>query len=157
MTNISCKKEIKIVIDKQVLEKYYKYYFQNHPKSKKKPIEKPQHPSINQWMIMQRAQMNHVKGNWKSFMVWLMEFYGYSNTNIASCNIEYVTYYPTKARHDPDNSCPKFILDGLVESGFLIDDNDKTILSLTLVCKYDKENPRTEILVTNIGVANDEI
>lgn len=156
MTNIHCEKEIKIVIDKSVLEKYYKHYFLIHPKAKKKPIEKPQHPSINQWMVMRRPQMNQVKGKWKDFMVWLMEYYGYSNRQIDKCNIEYTTYFPTKARHDPDNTSPKFLMDGLVESGFLVDDDGEHVLSLKLICKYDKENPRTEILVTNIGVTISE-
>jgi hypothetical protein len=71
--------DILVVIDKLVLDKYYEYYFRNHPKAKKKPIEKPQHPSINQWMVMRRPQMNQVKGKWKDFVVWLMEYYGYSN------------------------------------------------------------------------------
>ena len=79
MTDICCEKEIKIVIDEPILEKYYEYYFKNHPKAKKKPIEKPQHPSINQWMVMRRPHMNQVKGKWKDFTVWLMEYCGYSN------------------------------------------------------------------------------
>ena len=53
----------------------------------------------------------------------------------------------TNRRHDIDNSCPKFILDGLSESGFIIDDDSKHITSLTMECYVDKDNPRTEIEV----------
>ena len=40
---------------------------------------------------------------------------------------------------------PKFILDGLSESGFIIDDDSKHLTSLTLKCGVDRDNPRTEI------------
>lgn len=42
---------------------------------------------------------------------------------------------------------PKFILDGLSESGFIVDDDSKHVTSLTMECYVDKENPRTEIEV----------
>lgn len=105
---------------------------------------------------MKRPQMNQIKARWKSFLVWLIEYYGYSNKLISSCEIEYTTYFPTKARRDTDNFVPKFIMDGLVDSGFLVDDDGEHVKSLKLQCKYDKNNPRTEILITNIGVTNNK-
>ncbi len=48
---------------------------------------------------------------------------------------------------DCDNMSPKFIIDGLVESGFIIDDDYKHMHSLTLRVGYDKEHPRTEMLI----------
>ena len=58
-----------------------------------------------------------------------------------------VTYYfPTKARHDADNYCGKFLLDGLTKSGVIADDDLKHI-SVMIHGAYDKENPRTEIAV----------
>ena len=58
-----------------------------------------------------------------------------------------MVYYPTNRRHDIDNSVPKFILDGLTESGMIIDDDSSHITRLTLECYVDKENPRTELTI----------
>ena len=57
----------------------------------------------------------------------------------------FTTYMPTKRRIDPDNTVPKFILDGFSESGLIIDDDGRHLRSLTLKTDYDKERPRTEI------------
>ena len=53
--------QIKLVLDNDVLEKYNKYYFSQHPKAHKIPIEKPWHPSINQWFILKRMPLNALK------------------------------------------------------------------------------------------------
>ena len=47
-----------------------------------------------------------------------------------------------------DNSCPKFILDGLCESGFIVDDDCEHLTQLTLRCAVDSNRPRTEIVVS---------
>jgi len=143
-------KEIILVIDNNTLIEYEKYYFKLHPKARKKPIEKPHHPSINQWMIMKRPMMNALKQRWKDFMIWFIEYNGYTNLHIEECEMVFTSYFKTKIRHDTDNTVPKFILDGLAESGFIIDDDSKHLISLTLKCEYDKENPRTEILIKQI-------
>ncbi len=55
-------------------------------------------------------------------------------------------YFPTKARHDADNYCGKFLLDGLTKAGVIVDDDLKHI-SVVVQGFYDKDNPRTEITV----------
>lgn len=55
-------------------------------------------------------------------------------------------YFKTRHRRDPDNYSGKFILDGLVEAGVLEDDSFSNI-ELNLQGGYDKENPRTEIII----------
>lgn len=138
---------IDIKIDKLLVEKYISHYFSEHPKAKNPPIDGPNHPSINKWMILQRQAMNSMKQKWKDFSSWVVKVYKYENMKIQKCDIEVTTFYPRKIRHDPDNYVPKFILDGFVEAGLLVDDNDEHIRSLTLKCRYDKENPRTEIKI----------
>ena len=96
-------------------------------------------------MIMKRPMMNALKQRWKDFIVWFINEQGYSNLHIEKCEMKFTTYYKTNRRHDIDNGCPKFILDGLSESGFIIDDDSKHITSLTMECYVDKDNPRTEI------------
>ena len=138
---------IKLVINNAALEDYEKVYFAKHPRAKKKPIAHPYHESINQWMIMKRPQMNALKQRWKEFIAWFIENSEYKDTHIEQCELRFITYYGTARRHDIDNGCPKFILDGLCENGFIIDDDSKHITSLTMQCFVDTENPRTEIEV----------
>lgn len=138
---------IKLVIDNTVLAEYEKVYFAGHPRAKKKPITQPYHESINKWMIMRRPQMNALKQKWKEFIAWLVDNSEYRDFHIEQCEIKFITYYGTARRHDIDNGCPKFIIDGLCENGFIIDDDSKHITSLTMQCFVDTENPRTEIEV----------
>lgn len=136
---------MKIIIDNEVIEKYNLYYFSLHPKAKKKPIEKPYHPSINQWCILPRIQMNALKQKWKDFGCWLIRELGYENMKLDSFDIILTVFFDSKRRHDVDNQVPKFILDSFTESGFIVDDDEKHLHSLTLKTGYDKEYPRTEI------------
>lgn len=96
---------------------------------------------------MKRPMMNALKQRWKDFIVWFINNQGYANLHIEKCEMQFDTYYSTERRHDIDNGCPKFILDGLCESGFIVDDDSRHLTSLTLRCHVDRNNPRTEILV----------
>lgn len=136
---------IHLTIDDDVLNKYEEYYFSIHKRAKKKPIAHPYHESINQWMIMKRPMMNALKQKWKDFIVWFVHDQGLENLRIEKCEMTFVTYYKTKLRHDIDNSCPKFIIDGLCEAGLIVDDDSKHITTLTLKCGVDSNRPRTEI------------
>ena len=141
-------KNITLSITNDVFKRYEEVYFQRHPRARKKPIARPYHESINIWMVMKRPMMNALKQRWKDFIVWFIEDQGYSNLRIQKCELSFFTYYPTHRRHDVDNSCPKFILDGLCESGFIVDDDCEHVTKLTLQCFVDTEAPRTEIKVT---------
>jgi hypothetical protein len=140
-------KELKLVIDNNVLDKYSEYYFQKHPKAKNKPIENPYHPSTNQWMILKRPIMNSLKQRWKDFIVWFINDLGYQDLKINSCEVEVCTYRKVNRAFDLDNTTIKFIQDGFVEAGLLIDDNYKVLHKLTLTGGIDKNNPRTEIII----------
>ncbi len=141
---------IKLTIDNKTLEEYNKYYFRIHAKAKNRSIKEPYHPTINTWMILKRPMMNALKQKWKDFIIWFINNQGYANLHIEKCEMEFITYYRTNRRHDVDNSVPKFILDGFTESGFIIDDDSTCITCLTLKCDVDKENPRTEIYVSEV-------
>ena len=64
---------------------------------------------------------------------------------VSSSDIIITVFFDTKRRHDVDNQVPKFLLDSFTESGFIIDDDENHLHSLTLKTGYDKDNPRTEI------------
>lgn len=91
--------------------------------------------------------MNALKQKWKDFIVWFVKTKGLSNKRIEKCKMKFVSYFPTNIRHDCDNYVPKFILDGLVEGGLVVDDDYKHIQSLTLEGDIDKSRPRTEITI----------
>ena len=91
--------------------------------------------------------MNDLKQKWKEFIIWFVEDNKLTNKKIEKCSMTFVSYFKTKIRKDVDNTVPKFILDGMSESGLIIDDDSLHVESLTLKCGYDKENPRTEIFI----------
>ena len=121
------------------------YYFEQHPRAKKRPIAHPYHESINAWMVMKRPMMNALKQRWKDFITWFVADQGYANLHIDRCELRFVTYYSTNRRHDVDNSCPKFIIDGLCQAGLIVDDDSTHVTKLTLECYVDAIDPRTEI------------
>ena len=94
---------------------------------------------------MQRPQMNVLIQKWKDFCIWWINSLGYNDMKLTEFEMIFTTYMPTRRRIDPDNTIPKFILDGFTESGFIVDDDGSHLKSLTLKTGYDKENPRTEI------------
>ena len=58
-----------------------------------------------------------------------------------------ITYFfGDNRRHDADNYCGKFLLDGLTAAGVIADDDFKH-LHLTVRGMVDHKNPRTEIEV----------
>lgn len=138
--------EIKIVIDRSILEEYYTEYFSKYPKRKKRIIESPIPPSLNTWMVMPRFQMNSQKQAWKDFGSWLVVRYGLENKKIDRCKIIIEYFFDSKRRHDSDNYTPKNLFDSFTVSGLLIDDDFNHVESLTIKGNYSKENPRTEIL-----------
>ena len=141
-------KTLTLILDKSVLDKYNNYYFTIHPKAKKVPIDKPRHPSINQWYILPRMQMNALKQKWKDFTVWWINDLGLSNMQLDDFELTTIIYFDTKRRHDLDNQICKFSLDGFTESGLIVDDDENHLHSLTIKTGYDKENPRTEFIIT---------
>lgn len=139
----------KIVIDNEVLERYAKHYFLDHPRAYKKPIDKP-YLSLNTWMILPRQQMNALKQKWKDFIVWYIDSLGLRDIGLDHFTVEEHVYMPTQRRSDPDNFVPKFVLDGFTESGFIVDDDGKHLHMLSISTDYDKDNPRTEFIVTEL-------
>ena len=91
--------------------------------------------------------MNALKQRWKDFGVWWINKLGYSSLLLEKFEMIFITYMPTKRRIDPDNTVPKFILDAFTEAGMIVDDDGTHLLSLTLKTGYDKDNPRTEIII----------
>lgn len=64
--------------------------------------------------------------------------------------VQITYYFKDKRRRDPDNYSGKFLLDPLVKLGVLKDDNFDVIKNLILKAEYDKDYPRTEIIVREV-------
>lgn len=149
-------KEMKIIIDRCVMEKYKKYYFKKYPRRRKFPFEgksgvvNPIPPSLNKWMIMKRPQMNDTKQKWKEFAIWLVECNGLTNIKLDNVTMLFTYYFPTRHRHDADNYTPKFAMDGFTESGLLVDDDLDHVKMISISGGYDKDNPRVEITINII-------
>lgn len=139
-----------IVSNNITLKDYNDYYFNKYPKRKKKPIEKPYHPSVNKWFILPRPQMNKLKQDWKEYIIWLVEQNGFTDLHIEKCRITYRFYMPSKRRSDTDNYTPKFCQDGLVEAGVIVDDDYLHCNPLKIWLGYDKNNPRMEITIEEL-------
>lgn len=142
--------QYKIVITQSDVDRYAEEYFKIHAKAYKKPIEHPYHPSINVWFVMKRHQMNDIKQKWKDFIKWIIAENNLSNLKLNTFSMTFKTYMPTKRRTDPDNTVPKFILDGMTDAGFIVDDDGEHLKSLELCVGHDSSNPRTEIVITCI-------
>lgn len=141
---------LKLIIDTDVVDSYNAHYKILHPKSKLLAIKSPAHPSINEWTVKTRMAMNNLKQKWKDFICWIVETNELGEMKIEECDIEFTTYFKDKRRRDCDNYSPKFIFDGFVEAGLLVDDSSTRVKSLKIACGYDKENPRMEFLFLNI-------
>lgn len=141
------RKEYLIVIDDDTLKRYHKYYFEIYPKRRVPAIDSPLHPSINRWFIMRRPAMNNLKAKWGEFMEWVIKDLNLNDIAIELCEMEFTSYFKTARRADCDNMTPKFMLDGMVKAGFIVDDDYKHIRSIKIMCDLDRKNPRTEILV----------
>ena len=141
------KNEIRIVFDKEMVDRYREEYFRKYPNRKKFPIVDGRHPSINKWSIMPRMSCNALKQNWKEFTIFVVEQHGFNNLNIKKCTVEMIIHIPTKRRADSDNYTPKMVFDGFTASNLWEDDSFDVVESLTTRGIYDKDNPATEFII----------
>lgn len=68
---------------------------------------------------------------------------------LSKAKVTITYFFPTKTRRDPDNYSGKMIMDGLVAAGVIKDDSFGCV-ELVLKGGYDKEKPRTEIIVEEV-------
>ena len=66
------------------------------------------------------------------------------NPKYTKCKIKVTYYFKDRRRHDPGNY-DKMLLDSLVDSNIIVDDNYDVIEEYTTIGSYDKDNPRVEI------------
>lgn len=106
------------------------------------------HPSLNQWAVQwDKYKRYSEKKRIEEYMHYeLLDAPNFLNEVCIT-----VTYFmPSKRRCDPDNYSPKFFMDGLVGAGVIKDDSSKYVKSLTIIMDYDKNDPRSEILIEEV-------
>lgn len=75
---------------------------------------------------------------------------------LSPCNVKCEYFMPTRRKVDLVN-LQEATLDILVKAGILIDDNSKVVVSMDgSRVYYDKENPRTEIEITEVNYEIEE-
>jgi hypothetical protein len=142
-------RKIKLVINNDIVEKYFRYYFNKYPRRKVKPILQPFPPSLNKFIAMKRMQQNNLKQKYKEFSMWLASYYKIANLNLDQLEISYTFYFPNHIRRDMDNLLltPKFFNDGFVASNVMHDDSGDILQIRFERFRYDKDNPRVEMII----------
>jgi Holliday junction resolvase RusA-like endonuclease len=103
-------------------------------------------PSLNQWSRMHWAKAAKIKKQWENDILYVFlasKAKGVFPLEKARITIKY--YFSTNRRRDADNLNLKFILDGLVKAGIIVDDSTKVIGQVITEWGVDKNDPRVEI------------
>ena len=140
--------EVKIVINQDILDKYLIYYFEKYPRRKVNHL-KPFPPSLNRFTCMKRMAQNALKQSYKEFSMWMASYFQIANLNLDKATIIFAFYFKNHVRRDFDNLLltPKFLNDGFVNAGVFKDDNGECLKLEFESFKYDKLNPRIEIVI----------
>ena len=102
------------------------------------------HPSINEWTKWHWTKIHKVKKSFENDIGWLAGKYG--QPKLSNCDVKIIYTFSTNRKRDKDNYTPKFIMDGLVKSEIISDDNTDEVY-LNWVIKQGSEE-QTEIIVT---------
>ena len=106
-------------------------------------------PSLNRFMGRTSSwEYRNAKKEWTNAVAWLAKKQAPPKP-YRMADVTLLYYFPTRIRHDADNYCGKFLLDGLTQAGVIIDD-DLSHIHLHIGGDHDKENPRTVITVIGI-------
>ena len=91
-------------------------------------------------------------GEWQHDIYYSAYAQGVKATIPEKARVTITCYFPTKRRRDPQNYLSKSMIDGLVNNGFLKDDDQKHCSIEPVKLLVDKEDPRTVIEVEEICV-----
>jgi hypothetical protein len=142
---------VKIIIDKELMNQYESVYFKLYPKCRKFPkyFTNPIPLSWNAFIVKKRMEQNTIKQKYKDFGVWLAKLFKIDGLNLDKVTFTYDFYFGNRQRHDIDNYTltQKLLGDAFVCANVLKDDNSNNLWLKFNPFKYDKLNPRVEILI----------
>jgi hypothetical protein len=117
----------------------------------KKQEDKKHYLNLNVYTTTHRFTRNKVKIKFTEEVLPLIAHL----PKLAKMSVTYVIYPRTNAASDTNNICSivdKFFLDTLVAGGVIVDDNHTIVVSTTnLYGSKDKDNPRCEAIITDLG------
>ena len=100
-------------------------------------------PSLNRWKNWHWGQQSRYKKALTQSLKLLAAKAG--NPSYSQATLQIFHYHRVNRRRDEDNLAPKFLLDALVQSGILADDNLAALTQLPPVFEIDKLAWRTEV------------
>lgn len=134
------KKELHILFNQEIVDKYKDYYFKKYPKRTKLDIS-PTCLSLNKFTAMIRIMQAAEKIKYAEFCQWVLEYYNVPKLNLTKCKLTLKYQWKDKRRRDYDNfACIslKYNMDQMVKYGLLIDDNFDVVTGIDLRMEYIK-------------------
>lgn len=145
---------IRIIFNSEMLDGFTKEYKIKHPRAKKLPLDwcgKKRFgliPTMNRFLnVSSRQQQNSMKQQFSEYTKFILKNLDVDRNYLDRCAVLVKQYYPTKAKFDLDGVCVKPSFDSMTEFGVWEDDNIYVIEPYIVTGGYDKDNPRTEIVV----------
>ena len=147
-------KRVVVTFNKQMIDDYTESYFKEFPKRKKLPLEflgKKRLGQLPSWNRVINCPNRIVQNQWKQelsdYTSYIIKELELIDLKLDKCIVVAKQFQPTKAKSDSDNIYLKSSLDAFVKNGVLIEDNYTVLNPCILSTFYDKENPRTEIII----------
>jgi Holliday junction resolvase RusA-like endonuclease len=107
-------------------------------------------PSLNDWQNLHAME----KDRHKKQVVHDVYYASYSQRPprpYDKATVKITIFFPTKRRRDERNYDCKWLIDGLVTAKLIKDDNIDVIGRPEIIPEYDKQNPRVEVEIQEIG------
>lgn len=133
------KKEVRILFNQEIVDKYRDYYFKKYPKRKKFDI-KPTTLSLNQFTAMVRMVQAGEKVKYHEFALWVLENNKIPKLKLKNCSVHIHFTWGDNRRRDFENYSvvAKFYNDAFTEYGLLEDDSFKQINGVLTTMEYKK-------------------
>jgi len=109
-------------------------------------------PSLNVWMRWHQMVRAKHAAQVRQDIGWLVRATGWTGPPMSKARVTYRFWFPDARRRDPDNAMAgtKFIADGLVDAGVLMDDDFRHYVPILEYGGVDKRRPRVEIIIQEV-------
>lgn len=107
-------------------------------------------PSLNQMRNFHHYKWNREKQEWSN-LITLLAAQKRPSKPFEYAVVTLTYHFKDKRRRDPDNYSGKFLLDPLVDMGFLVDDSFDHVELRHRKGGIDRKNPRTVIRIEEVG------
>jgi len=136
------KKELHILFNQELVDKYKDYYFKKFPRRTKYDIS-PTCVSLNKFTAMIRMSQAAEKVKYAEFCQYVLEYYNVPKLNLTNTHLTLIYKWKDKRRRDYDNFCCmslKYNMDQMVKYGLLKDDSFEIVRGVDLRMEYIKSD-----------------